>query len=210
MSVFCPMAFPFLFTVLSNNKIKVQTPAFKSFQTYRTNALIVILPRSAEAELTAQVNSPVRPEGRTPAFEQSRGRMFQSFSGAGEAPPSSFAKATEDKSARAGELTSRSTPPLPLTAELVRHLSGLVSGSPCLRRPRRFALGTRPANVPVPGRGYQSNPVASRKARAIFSGRVGLRIAVSCRSGRTGRASCALSPESRVQGFSAAVADSAP
>jgi len=57
------------------------------------------------------------------------------FSGAGEAPPS----------ARAGELTSRSTPPLPLTAELVRQLSGLVSGSPCLRRPRRFALGTRPA-----------------------------------------------------------------
>jgi len=33
------------------------------------------------------------------------------FPGTGEAPPSSFARATEDKSARAGELTSRPTPP---------------------------------------------------------------------------------------------------
>ena len=31
-------------------------------------AKLEILPRSAEAELTEQVNSPVRPEGRTPAF----------------------------------------------------------------------------------------------------------------------------------------------
>jgi len=30
-------------------------------------AKLKILPRSAEAELTEQVNSPVRPEGRTPA-----------------------------------------------------------------------------------------------------------------------------------------------
>jgi len=57
------------------------------------------------------------------------------FPGTGEAPPS----------ARAGELTSRSTPPLPLTAELVRQLSGLVSGSPCLRRAGRFAPAPRPA-----------------------------------------------------------------
>jgi len=34
-------------------------------------AKLKILPRSAEAELTGEVNSPVRPEGRTPAFEQS-------------------------------------------------------------------------------------------------------------------------------------------
>jgi len=92
-------------------------------------AKLKILPRSAEAELTDQVNSPVRPEGRTSALEQSQGTCFNAFSGTGEAPPS----------ARAGELTSRSTPPLPLTAELVRHLSYLVSVSPSLRRPRRFA-----------------------------------------------------------------------
>jgi len=32
-------------------------------------AKLKILPRSAGAELTGEVNSPVRPEGRTPAFE---------------------------------------------------------------------------------------------------------------------------------------------
>jgi len=64
------------------------------------------LPRSAEAELTAQVNSPVRPEGRAPAWEKLRYACFQLILGTGEAPPSSFAKATEDKSARAAALAS--------------------------------------------------------------------------------------------------------
>ena len=47
-----------------------------------------ILPCSAEAELTDEVNSPVRPKGRTPTSEKSRGACFQSFPGAGNAPPS--------------------------------------------------------------------------------------------------------------------------
>jgi len=39
-------------------------------------AKLKILPRSAEAELTGQVNSPVRPEGRTPAMIENMGRIL--------------------------------------------------------------------------------------------------------------------------------------
>jgi len=42
-------------------------------------AKLKILPRSAEAELTAQVNSPVRPEGRTPTIYKTKNAFSQSF-----------------------------------------------------------------------------------------------------------------------------------
>jgi len=56
-----------------------------------TQAKSQILPRSAEAELTAQVNSPVRPEGRAPALEKLRYACFQLILGTGEAPPAARA-----------------------------------------------------------------------------------------------------------------------
>ena len=78
--------------------------------------------------------------------------------GRGEAPPS----------ARAGELTSRSTPPLPLTAELVRQLSCLVSGSPCLRRAGRFADSPKRSHPSATGLGSFGRN--GQKLRGSFRG----------------------------------------